>query len=130
MKYSIVRPLLFSLVHSEKIIKNLNIPACRNCIHYIPSSFTTDFTYPYNECGKFGVKNIVTDKIEYSIASSCREDKEKCGKEGKYFEEEPNIGWKITKHNVKSRNALAVVGSTYIFLVVSFVYSLLDKNNR
>lgn len=92
--------LLPRLVHSEKIIKNVNLPACRNCIHYQPDPFYNDFTSLLNKCNKFGDKNIVTDKITYDFADQCRNDESKCGKEGKYFQEEPNIHMKILKYSL------------------------------
>ena len=92
--------LLPRLVHSEEIIKNVNLPACRNCIHYQPDPFYNDFTSLLNKCNKFGDKNIVTDKITYDFADQSRNDESKCGKEGKYFQEEPNIHMKILKYSL------------------------------
>jgi hypothetical protein len=95
--------LLFIFVNSEKIIKNINIPACKNCIHYKPSYFTTDFTETFNKCNKFGNKNIITNEISYDFADMCRNDENKCGYEGKYFEQEKNIKLKIFTHQIISR---------------------------
>ena len=53
-----------------------------------------------NKCNKFGDKNIVTDKITYDFADQSRNDESKCGKEGKYFIEEPNINMKVLKYSV------------------------------
>jgi hypothetical protein len=100
MNFKYLIYFLPSLVHSEKIIKNVNLPACRNCIHYQPDPFYNDFTSSLNKCNKFGDKNIVTDKITYDFADYCRNDESKCGKEGKYFEEEPNINMKILKYSL------------------------------
>jgi hypothetical protein len=94
--------LLTSLVNSEQIIRNVKIPACRNCIHYIPSIVNADFNAPYNKCAKFGDKNIITDKITYEDALYCRTDETKCGFDAKYFEMEPNINEKIMKHKFMS----------------------------
>jgi hypothetical protein len=100
MNFKYLIYFLPSLVHSEKIIKNVNLPACRNCIHYQPDPFYNDFTSSLNRCNKFGDKNIVTDKITYDFADYCRNDESKCGKEGKYFEEEPNINMKVLKYSL------------------------------
>lgn len=89
---------LLHMTNSEKIIKNINLPACRNCIYFKPNSFS-DFTY-YGKCEKFGTKNMVTDEISYNYADSNRHDENICGKEGKYFEEEKNINLKIFKHQI------------------------------
>jgi len=64
-------------------IKNNNVPACKNCAHFICST-----SILYNgKCSLFGEKNIITDEIEYNFAESCRNDDNKCGYEGKYFTE-------------------------------------------
>jgi len=48
MNFKYLMCFLPSLVHSEKIIKNMNLPACRNCIHYQPDPFYNDFTSSLN----------------------------------------------------------------------------------
>ena len=100
MNFKYLMCFLPTLVQSERIIKNINIPACRNCIHYQPEPFYNDFTSSLNKCNKFGDKNIVTDEIRYDFADQSRNDESKCGKEGKYFEEEPNIHMKILKYSL------------------------------
>jgi hypothetical protein len=89
--------LLF-VVNSEKTIRNINIPSCKKCIHYKPTSYNFEFTTSYNRCEKFGEKDIITDNIKYDFAELCRNDESKCGKEGKYFEEEENLDMKIFMH--------------------------------
>jgi hypothetical protein len=91
---------LLVLSNSEKIIQNLNFPACKNCIHYRPPIYTNDFTSSLSECGYFGKKNVVSDEIKYEYADLCRYDETKCGIEGKYFEDEENIQFKIWKHGL------------------------------
>jgi hypothetical protein len=90
------------MLNTDSIIKNINIPACRNCIHYIPSSYNK-FEDSMNRCGKFGEKNIITNEIKYDYVDLCRQSESQCGKEGKYFEEEPNIELKIMKHRLLSQ---------------------------
>ena len=94
--------LLLSISQSQKIIKNINIPSCRNCLYYKVNNLDSDFTSGLNRCEKFGAKDIVTDKISYDFAVSCRSDESKCGEVGKYFEEEPNIDMKIFQHKLIS----------------------------
>jgi hypothetical protein len=117
MKYLLY--ILVSVLNADKIIKNINIPACRNCIHYKPVTYNSDFTTPYNKCTKFGDKDIVTDKITYNFAESCRNDESKCGLEGKYFIEEPNINMKVLKHTVLSSFSLPnIFLISYLFLII------------
>lgn len=115
--------LLFAIVNSEKIIKNINIPSCKNCIHYKPSYYTKDFTESYNKCDKFGIKNIISDKISYDYADLCRNDEKKCGFEGKYFEQEKNIELKIFTHQLISR-------IPSILLVSIFILSIIVKSSN
>jgi hypothetical protein len=91
--------LLLSLVNCEKIIRNLNIPACKNCIFYQPSQYNT-FSSNLNKCVKFGDKDITTDEISYDFVEFCRKDETKCGFEGKFFKKEQNINMKIAKHKI------------------------------
>ncbi len=110
--------LLFSLVNSNKIIKNINVPSCKNCIHYKPKLLDQDFTSTFNKCEKFGEKDIITDKITYKFADSCRNDETKCGFEGKYFEEEKNITLKILKHKIISNIPIIFIIFSYIYLII------------
>ena len=82
--------LFFYLLNSKKIIKNMNYPSCRNCKFFAPNYYL-NFNSPFNNCEKFGEKNIFTGDIDYESASSCRRDETKCGEFGLYFELEPNI---------------------------------------
>jgi hypothetical protein len=120
--------LFFSLlqVSSEKIIKNINISSCRNCIHYKPFQYSSDFTSRSSKCEKFGEKDIITNEITYDYADSCRKDSSKCGHEGKYFEKEKNINLKILKHSIVS-NYLTYLLTSFIIIYSVTLYSL---NNR
>jgi hypothetical protein len=97
-----LRFLSLSLINSDKIIKNINIPSCKNCIYYKPNILHNDFTSQFNKCEKFGEKDIITDIIRYNFADFCRNDESMCGKEGTYFEEEKNIKFKIFKYKIIS----------------------------
>jgi hypothetical protein len=112
--------LLFGLINCDRIIKNINIPSCRNCIHYKPNPIFNDFTSSFSKCDKFGEKNIITDKITYNYVDSCRDNESLCGKNGNYFEEEKNINIKILKHKIISNmqyNLFFVVLSLYIYIL-------------
>ena len=75
-------------------IRNLKNPICINCIHFIEYKSQDLYDYHYNNhnknygsCSKFGIKNLVTGEIEYDKALNCRNDKNKCGIDGKFFVE-------------------------------------------
>lgn len=111
--------LLFTFVNCDRIIKNINVPSCRNCIHYKPNLNFNDFTSSLSKCDKFGEKNIITDEITYNYADSCRDKESLCGKNGKYFEEEKNINIKILKYKIISNmqyNLFFVILSLYIYI--------------
>jgi hypothetical protein len=113
--------LLLTIVYSDQIIKNINIPACKNCIYYNPETFNNDFTSPLNKCSKFGEKNIINDKIKYEYADTCRNEETKCGKEGKYFVKEPNITMKILKYNIISKLPNILMVSTLLLSILNFI---------
>ena len=109
-----VSGLLLAILHSDKIITNIDLPACRNCIYYKPSMTSFDFTSPFSKCVKFGEKDIISDKITYKYADSCRNDEQRCGHEGKYFKEEPNAIAKIVLHKLISTTPFTIP----VFLVI------------
>ena len=108
--------LFFCLVNSNKIIKNLDIPSCRNCKYFKPSIYNNDFTSSISKCEKFGNKDIINNKITYDYVDECRNNELKCGINGKYYEEEKNIDLKILKFNIISN-------LPYLLLVISVILS-------
>lgn len=88
-----------SNIHLEKIIKNINIPACKNCFNFKPTEL--DGLFVKNDiCNKFGSKDIITNKIKYDYAYYCRKNELKCGEEGKYFQQEKYVKLKILKYKI------------------------------
>lgn len=114
--------LLFGIVESAKLIKNLNCPACKNCIFYTPSIQNTDFTSIYNKCSNFGNKNIITNVITYDFADYCRMDENRCGESGKYFIEEKNIQLKIWKHKLISNSPNLILITSVIIQCWLIIY--------
>lgn len=116
-----IYPSLLSYSHGcSKIIVNRNLPSCKNCIHFAPY-YTSPFGSSLSSCQKFGTKNIISDEIHYEFADSCRKDDSKCGKEGNYFEQEPNLQLKMMKHYIveKMPIILAFAGvSLYISVLL------------
>ena len=79
-------PFLFLENNTSEMIRNKNIPSCINCKFSQNSLLTGSNTFL--RCNKFGEKDIITDKISYDFADSCRNNEKKCGMEGKYYEED------------------------------------------
>jgi len=103
------------LVNSGKMIKNVNFPACRNCIHHKPIDVYGEYTSSFSKCNNFGEKNIITNEINYDYVDICRSDELKCGKEGKYFVEEPNLKLKILKFNIKKNSPFFIWLTVFSF---------------
>ena len=76
---------------------------CRNCKYYKPR-YNMDYSSRLSECSNFGTKDIHTDEISYDFADLCRKDENKCGIEGKCFEEEKNVDLKILSHDLKQKS--------------------------
>jgi hypothetical protein len=103
-------------INGTPIIKNNHIPACKNCKFFTPMQYN-DFDSDMNRCEKFGEKDIITGKIEYDFVSSCRKDEDKCGLDGKLFEEEVNLDIKKIKHTLQHHSGIVYLG----FLILSYL---------
>ena len=117
---------LLCAINSEKIIKNIkintikdiNYPSCYNCVYYKPSFFSTDYGSSTSKCEKIGEKNIITGDIKYDYVSICRTNELKCGKKGKYFEEEKNLRLKMFIHMIISSFPNTILISSIVFYLV------------
>jgi len=112
--------LLASVSHGQPIIKNINIPACRNCKYYKIGCWDT--TGYLSKCGKFGEKDINTGEISFDFANECRRNEEKCGKQGKHFEQEPNLNIRLLKHTLVNNVPSLLVGFSFFTLIVGALY--------
>lgn len=76
---------------TEKIfIRNKNLPVCVNCVNFI--GHTNNYPYDslpsdtlYGKCKKFGHIDLITGLTEYDYAKKCRDDNNKCGKNGSEY---------------------------------------------
>ena len=116
--------IIDTMKFSNKIIRNMEYPACKNCIYYKASGFNQDFTSPLNKCEKFGTKNVVTDEITYKYADDCRKDENMCGNAGKYFEKEPRMILKKLKHKI-FRPITGVYAIFAVYLIIYYVKFML-----
>lgn len=97
--------LTLSMCNSNSFIKNMNYNSCKNCAFFKTDMLNTEV---YGRCHKFGSKDIITSKIKYDFAYACREDENKCGVEGKQFEE--------NKYPYLTRRNLSLFGVLTYFL--------------
>jgi hypothetical protein len=109
------------LIRGDKIIKNIDLPSCRNCMYYKPNTYN-DFASTLNKCEKFGMKDIITDEIHYDFADLCRRDEDKCGNKGQFFTIEENLPAKMITHFMVKNSPIALV----ILLTVFSVYITLN----
>jgi len=96
---------LFSFVCKDPTsIINGNLPSCSKCIHYRGFYSILLLDNHFGKCNKFGVKDIVTGKIKYDYADIVRNDENKCGQNGIFFEPRkfPFSGLVKTCENKKS----------------------------
>ena len=81
-------PYLFLAITSKNpYIKNLNYPACINCVHFTQNE---QLNVDYAKCKKFGRMDLVSGEIKYDYASLCRNFDDKCGEKGFFYEEKTN----------------------------------------
>lgn len=118
--------IFFSLYLVEaKQIKNINIPSCRNCIYYKPQ-LLHEYSSSYSKCDFFGSKDINTDYISYDYADLSRNDENKCGIKGKYFEQGENIEIKIILHNIINNNPYNTFYFVFLVFFIDFLYNKID----
>ena len=119
--------LLFTLVNSDKFIKNININPCKNCIY-----FKQDSKLDLSKCEKFGKKDIINNKITYDYADMCRKYESKCGIEGKYFEEDTDLNLKLKKLKLgildNSINII-VFFIPFLYIISYLIYIFPDINH-
>jgi len=118
--------LLLCIASGEKIIRNMNIKSCKNCIYFKPSFSTSPSRL--GKCEKFETKDIITSEVIYEFTDLCRRDEDKCGESGKYFEEE-NKAIKMFKFNIIKYNIF--FHSPYGFIMlVTFANALLNVSSK
>ena len=85
-------------VAPQPTIKNAQFPSCKDCIHFIPDKYNLKYASQSSKCKQFGKKDVVTDKITYQYAYTCRVDESLCGTNGKHFKQDAYIQWKMLGH--------------------------------
>jgi len=71
-------------------IKNLHVPKCHMCKHFIPGDYgQIIFAHDsptFAKCKKFGDAHLVSGKVNHDYAESCRSIESKCGTNGTRYE--------------------------------------------
>ena len=110
-----------SFAKNSPKIRNANMPSCSQCIHFQPDPAG------FAKCKYFGERNIVTNRITFDYADHCRTQEDKCGKEGKFFEPDPNLRVKMFVYSLKSNSGLFLLWSVIFTSIGSSVYPLIHK---
>jgi hypothetical protein len=71
------------------IVNGLNTNPCRTCKFFMPHSVGGKYEVGnyFGRCRKFGYIDVNTHEINYLFAHTARANEKRCGKEGKYYEE-------------------------------------------
>ena len=117
---------MFSLVHSEKFIKNIHIPSCKTCIHYKPQSYTADYS-TLSRCKKFGEKNIISYEITYDYSDFCRKDETKCGNLAKFYEKDENVDLTYLYYAIIANLPIGIITVlTFVSIITNIYYAFKD----
>jgi len=81
-----------SLMHAldtlpKQFIKHAKMPVCKQCTFFVPH-IVSKHKYELGRCKKFGEKNILSGEIKYFLASTNRNDTNRCGISGAYYEKD------------------------------------------
>jgi hypothetical protein len=72
-------------VINKQFIKNAKVPICKQCSFFLPHTIAKH-KYDLGVCKKFGEKNVLSGEIKYYLASINRQDTNRCGLNGTYYE--------------------------------------------
>jgi len=98
------RRQLMMLATTDKFIENYEFPECKSCKYFEPRNTDMQFASQFSKCTKFGKKDKITGEIDYNYADLNRNDENKCGIKGRYYERENHLEWKILKHRMTNSN--------------------------
>ena len=74
------------IINIDKLSFSNHIKLCKNCLHYKPYFVYLDYIPSLSRCKKFNYQDIITNETMSYRIDDCRDDENKCGKLGKYFE--------------------------------------------
>ncbi len=124
MKLLSLTSIALSLAENSPKIRNANIRSCKQCIHFQPHGSISSHSHSFAKCKLFGVKDIISDITTFDYADECRTQDNKCGKEGKYFEPEPNLRLKMFVHYLECNSVLILLWSVIFTSIGLSVYPI------
>jgi hypothetical protein len=68
----------------NQFITDVHKRTCAECVFYVSPKWSNGYV---SRCTKFGKKDVITGKIDFDMADLCRLNKNKCGENGRYFEQ-------------------------------------------
>lgn len=83
----IIKPVI-----QQKGNRGEDLPLCINCKHFIPykqssnNNNNNEMSRSLSTCRIFSITHIISGRIIYSFADSCRLEKHMCGERGRYYE--------------------------------------------
>jgi hypothetical protein len=90
--------LSFVCVYGCKEIIRNKYTSCTNCIHFRPRILNENKSvFILGKCNRFYEEDMTQKTIVYELATECRNDENKCGKEAKYFTPNDNTMYKMNK---------------------------------
>jgi hypothetical protein len=103
-------------------------PKCADCVHYIPSLTSMNFTSDLNKCNLFyeirenecnskSKSNRKSTILLHEYADLCRADEAKCGEKGVFFVRQRFLTYKIFLHGLLSRIPLFLLFSSLGLLI-------------
>lgn len=113
MKFYVISIFLITIKNiNPHYIQNQNKKICANCKFFIKNK---------NECNKFGKIDMITGDYEYEKAISVREDENKCGNDGIFFEKN-YVKYISIPFNFLFDNFLLIFFISYIIILLYINY--------
>jgi hypothetical protein len=90
------------------MIRYSTFPICRTCKFYKQGT-----------CKQYGFKNVENGRIVNELASTCRSDKDMCGREGKDYRYDPHHHFNALKNNIETIIPLTIIFGGFVTYNIS-----------
>ncbi len=93
------KTLFFSLLKTKpkkEMIRFFNkefkaFKVCVNCKHFKQVDSKAPQEFLHQTCTLFGTLDLVTGKVSYSTAFNARDDQDRCGEQGRFYDRAENV---------------------------------------